>query len=164
MIGQESAHCTGNAPELEQIITNLRNAPRTMRGSATPLKTTTGPTACCWSTCSSSRRRSKWTSCPLSAPSRYVVSGPIGELVNLTTNYMNLHEFVKKLPFVEEKKEAKDEFKECFMYRCISRLYNVYWNIAFLPCRYFTFHQGWEDVANNSWTANFSSLPRNSSS
>ena len=121
-----TVHCTGNAPEPEQIITNLRNAPRTMRGSATPLKTTTGPTICCWSTCSSSRRRSKWTSCPLSAPSRYVVSGPIGELVNLTTNYMNLHEFVKKLPFVKEKKEAKDEFKECFMYRCISRLYNVY--------------------------------------
>ena len=28
MIGQESAHCTGNAPEPEQIITNLRNAAR----------------------------------------------------------------------------------------------------------------------------------------
>ena len=83
---EESAHCTGNAPEPEQIITNLCNAPRTMRGSATPLKTTAGRTICCWSTCSSSRRRSKWTSCPLSAPSRYVVSGPIGELVNITTN------------------------------------------------------------------------------
>ena len=43
------------------------------------------------------------------------MSGP--EFVNITTNYMNLHEFVKKLPFVKEKKEAKDEFKECFMYR-----------------------------------------------
>ena len=39
-------------------------------------------------------------------------------LVNITTNYMNLHELVKKLPFVKtKKKEAKDEFKECFMYR-----------------------------------------------
>ena len=39
---------------------------------------------------------------------------------------MNLHELVKKLPFVKtKKKEAKDEFKECFMYCCISRLYYI---------------------------------------
>ena len=39
---------------------------------------------------------------------------------------MNLLKLVKKLPFVKtKKKEAKDEFKECFMYCCISRLYYI---------------------------------------
>ena len=31
----------------------------------------------------------------------------ISRLVNLTTNHMNLQEFVKKLPFAKEEKEAR---------------------------------------------------------
>ena len=38
----------------------------------------------------------------------------ISRLVRLTTNQMNLHQFVKKLPFVKEEKGAKD-LKEGFI-------------------------------------------------
>ena len=82
-------------------------------------------------------------------------------LVRLTTNHMNLHQFVKKLPFVKEEKVVK----KCFIYRFICRLKIeslLSGPVAFLHS--LTKDEKMTQV-NDKWTANFfSSLLKDNSS